>query len=124
MSGADIQDSGSIIITIGSHMSELTTFIPKLDTTVVENGINVITDSHGNLSIDAPSTMSDDMAQKVATSINIMDSLISKRPSDISDLIQKGLAIQNKISLVDPSYKSEILNQITEFEKLKNSYKH
>ncbi len=121
---SSVQDLLSVIMSIGSHMSELTTFIQKFDNTVVENGINVITDSSGNLSIDAPSTMSDDIAKKVATRINIIDSLIIKRQSDISDLIQKGLAIQNKITLVDPSYKSEILNQITEFEKLKNSYKH
>lgn len=123
-SGVDVADLTSIILTIGSHMSELTTFIHKFDTTVIENGINVITDSKGNLSIDVPSTMSEDVANKVATRINIIDSLITKRQSDISDLIQKGLALQNKINLVDPSYKSEILNQITEFEKLKSSYKH
>lgn len=123
-SGMDIADLTSIILTIGSHMSELTTFINKFDTTVIENGINVITDSKGNLSIDVPSTMSEDVANKVATRINIIDSLITKRQSDIGDLIQKGLALQNKINLVDPSYKSEILNQITEFEKLKSSYKH
>lgn len=105
-------------------MSELSTFILKIYNTVVENGINVISDSEGNLSIDVPSTMSDDLAQKVGTRINIIDNLITKRKSDISDLIQKGLALQNNINLLDSSYKSEILNQITEFEKLKNSYKH
>jgi NADH-ubiquinone oxidoreductase chain 3 len=123
-SASDIADLSNIILSIGSHMSELATFIHKFDTTVVENAINVISDSEGNLSIDAPSTMSDDIAQKVGTRINIIDSLITKRKSDISDLIQKGLALQNKINLLDSSYKSEILNQITEFEKLKSSYKH
>jgi hypothetical protein len=43
--------------------------------------------------------MSDDVAQKVSTRINIIDSLITTRQSDISDLIQKGLALQNKINL-------------------------
>lgn len=105
-------------------MSELATFIHKFDTTVVQNDINVISDSQGNLSIDTPLTVSDDEAQKMSTRIGIIDRLITTRQSDISDLIQKGLALQNKINLVDPSYKSEILNQITEFEKLKNSYKH
>ena len=123
-SGSDIGDLAAIVLTIGSHLSELTTFINKFDNTVVENGINVITDSSGSLSIDAPSTMSDEVANKVSTRISIIDSLISKRQSDITDLIQKGLALQNKINSVDPSYKSEIVNQITEFEKLRNSYKH
>lgn len=123
-SSSDVIDLAGIILTIGSHLSELSTFINKFDNTVVENGINVITDGSGSLSIDAPSTMSEEVANKVATRISVIDSLISKRQSDISDLIQKGLALQNKISSVDPSYKSEIVNKITEFEKLKNSYKH
>lgn len=123
-SSSDVADLTGIILTIGSHLSELTTFINKFDNTVVENGINVVTDGSGTLSIDAPSTMSDEIANKVATRISVIDSLISKRQSDTSDLIQKGLALQNKINSVDPSYKSEIVNQIKEFEKLRNSYRH
>ena len=121
---SDIADLSAIILSIGSHMSEFATFINKFDSTVVQNSINVISDSQGNLSIEVPSTMSDDTAQKVTTRIQIIDRLIATRQSDISDLIQKGLALQNKINLVDSSYKSEILNQITEFEKLKSSYQH
>lgn len=123
-SGNDIAELSNIILTLGSYLSEFSTFINKFDSTVVENSINVISDSDGNLSIEAPSNMSDDVAKKVATKINIIDSLITKRKCDISDLIQKGLALQNKINIVDPLYKSEILNQITEFEKLKGFYKH
>jgi hypothetical protein len=105
-------------------LSEFSTFINKFDSTVVENGINVISDSEGNFSMEAPCNMSDDVAKKVATKINIIDSLITKRQSDISELIHEGLALQNKINSVDPLYKSEILSQITEFEKLKGLYKH
>ena len=123
-SSSDIADLSTIILSIASHMSELANFIHKFDTTVVKEGINVITDTEGGLSIEVPSTMSDELAQKVGARINIIDRLISTRQSDISDLIQKGLTLQNKISTVDPSYKSEIFNQIAEFEKLKSSYKH
>ena len=123
-SSSDIADLSNIILSIGSYMSELSSFINRFNNTVVESGINVITDSEGNLSMEAPSSMSEDVANRVATRINIIDSLINKRQSDISDLIQKGFALQNKINVVDPSYKSEILSKITEFEKLKGSYKH
>lgn len=123
-SGSDVTDLSNIILTIGCYLSELSTFINKFDNTVIENNINVISDSDGNLSIEAPFNMSQDVSNRVATRINIIDSLITKRQCDVSDLIQKGLALQNKISLGDPSYKSEILSQITEFEKLKGSYKH
>lgn len=123
-SGTDVDSLTSIIILIGTHLSELSTFISKFDNTVVETGINVISDSEGNLSIDSPGNMSDAVGKKVATKINIIDSLISKRQSDITDLISEGLALQNKINSVDPYYKSQILNKITEFEKLKTLYKH
>lgn len=120
----DITELSNVVLTIGSYLSELNTFINKFNSTVIENGINVITDYNGNLSIEVSPSMSDDVAKNVATRINIIDSLITKRQSDISELIQKGLALQDKIKVVDPSYKSEILSKITEFEKLKDSYKH
>ena len=123
-STTDITDLANIILSIGSHMSELATYINKFDTTVVQQGINVITDSEGALSMDVPAAMSEDVAAKVGARIQVIDRLIATRQSDISDLIQKGLTLQNKINVVDPSYKSEILNQIKEFEKLKSSYKH
>lgn len=123
-SATDLADMSHMIVALGSYLSEFSIFIDKFNSTVVENSINVISDSEGNLSIDAPSSMSDNAAQKVATKINIIDSLITKRKCDISELIQKGLALQDKINIADPLYKSDILSKISEFEKLKGLYKH
>lgn len=74
--------------------------------------------------MDAPANMSDELAKKVSLRISIIDSLINKRQSDVSELIDKGLAIQKNINSVDPHYKSEILSKVSEFEKLKGLYKH
>lgn len=123
-SGSDIQSLTDIILSIGGHLSELTGYISKFNNTVIETGINVISDSEGNLSMDVPANMPDELSKQVCLKINIIDSLITKRQSDITELIDKGLALQNKINSVDPSYKSEILSKVSEFEKLKSFYKH
>ena len=50
---------------------------------------------------DAPANMSDELAKKVNLRISIIDSLINKRQSDVSELIDKGLALQKNINSVD-----------------------
>ena len=123
-SGTDIQALTDIILVIGAHLSELSGYITKFNNTVIENGINVITDSEGNLDMDVPANMTKEVGKQVSLKINIIDSLIRTRESDISELIDKGLSLQNKINSVDPFYKSEILSKVSEFEKLKSIYKH
>ena len=49
-SSSDIADLSNIILSIDSHMSEFSTFINKFDTTVVQKGINVISEYNGNIS--------------------------------------------------------------------------
>jgi NADH-ubiquinone oxidoreductase chain 3 len=114
----------SIILAISEAMPKFAGFINQFDTTVAQQGINVISDSKGNLSIDVPAAMSDAAAEQVKLRIGILDSLISTQGSTIKDLLHNGLGLQNKINMVDPSYRSEIFNQITEFDRLKSSYNH
>ena len=124
LSATDVETMADIVLSLSGFLAELSSYINKFDNTVIESGINVITDSEGNISIDVPDNMTKDVEKKVATKINIIDSLITKRQSDISELIDKGLSLKNKINSVDPFYKSEILSKISEFEKLKSLYKH
>jgi len=112
------------ILAVSKAMPQLSGFINQFDTIVVKQGINVITDTEGNLSMEVPSAMSDAVAKEVSLRINILDRLINTQGSEIKDLLEKGLGLQNKINMVDPSYKSEIFNQITEFKKLNSSYNH
>jgi NADH-ubiquinone oxidoreductase chain 3 len=123
-SAPDVQNLTDLILTIGVHLAEISSYINKFNNIISETGINVITDSQGNMEMDAPSNMSDELAKKVSLRISIIDSLINKRQSDVSELIDKGLALQKNINSVDPLYKSEILSKVSEFEKLKGLYKH
>jgi NADH-ubiquinone oxidoreductase chain 3 len=123
-SATDVQNMMDIILAIGGHLNELSSYINRFNNTIIENGINIFTDSEGNMNMDVPAAMSEQLENKLRLKISVIDSLIAKRQSDISELIDKGLGLQKIINSVDPSYKSEILSKVTEFEKLKGLYKH
>ncbi|RYE15567.1 MAG: hypothetical protein EOP34_02745 [Rickettsiales bacterium] len=84
----------------------------------------MITDIPGNMSIDVPKTMSDDVANKLSSRIGIIDRLITSRSQEINDLVQKGLALESKIRVTDPSYVSQIGDRVQELNRLNSSYKH
>lgn len=65
-------------------MTELSAYVNRFKSTLIESGINVTTDSEGYMEMQVPSTMSDEVAGQVKLKINIIDSLITKRQSDIS----------------------------------------
>jgi len=83
-------------------LAEISNYINKFNVIVSETGIYVITDSKGNIEKDAPANMSEELAKKVSLKISIIDSLINKRQSDVSELIDKGLTLQKIINSVDP----------------------
>jgi NADH-ubiquinone oxidoreductase chain 3 len=123
-SSNELSELTSIIFAISEAMPRLAGFINQFDTTVVQQSINVITDSEGNMSVEVPSAMSEAAGKEVTLRIQTLDRIINTQGSTIQDLLQKGLGLQNKINMLDPSYKSEIFKQITEFNKLNSLYKH
>jgi NADH-ubiquinone oxidoreductase chain 3 len=123
-SSNELAELANLMLNIGKDMATLANTIDRFDTTVIKEGINVISDNEGNLSIDVPRNMSDAVAHNVQKQIQVMDRLINTVGSTLNESLQKALALDNQIRMVDPSHKSEILNQITEFKKLNSSYKH
>nr|GEV05606.1 NADH dehydrogenase subunit 5, mitochondrial [Tanacetum cinerariifolium] len=53
----------------------------------------------GNMEIDVPKDMSDELANKVSKKIGIIDRLITTHGQSINDLLQKGVDIENKLKL-------------------------
>jgi len=123
-SATDIESLAEIVLALGTHLADYASFIQRFNSTVVETGINVISDSEGNLSMQVPSAMSESVYNKLSTKIGIIDSLIAKKQSDISELIPKGLALHNKITAVNPLHTSPILGQVTQFQHLQSLYTH
>jgi hypothetical protein len=117
-------DLSEVIGSINQLMPQLSAFISQFHTIVLENGINVITDSFGNMALDVPSSMPDAEAQNLSQRVSILDRIVTARAQEVDGLLQKGLDIENKIKASDPNFKSQILSKIDEFNRLNNSYKH
>ena len=117
-------DLNSIIKEISSLLPNLSVFINQFNEVVSNTGINVITDSAGNLSIDVPKDMSDLEASSISKRVGIIDRLISTRSQEISELIKQGLNMENDLRKSNPNYISELSNKIAEFNRLKSLYKH
>jgi hypothetical protein len=115
---------GNIILEINRLLPQLGDFIGQFNKVVIEAGINVISDAHGNLSIDVPSAMSDSIANKVTTRLGIIDRLITEQGTTINSLFQKGLGIETGIKKIDTNYTSQLTEQIAKFKELNSSYKH
>lgn len=113
-----------IITEINTLLPQLTDFINQFNNVVSQSGINVVTDSVGNMSIDVPQSMSDSIANNLSTRIGIIDRLITTRGHEINDLLQKGMHIEENIKLKDPHYVSQLTDKIMEFKRLNALYKH
>jgi hypothetical protein len=113
-----------IITEISTLLPQLSNFIDQFNTTVSQSGINVVTDTTGNMSMDVPQSMPDDVANKISTKISIIDRLISTQGQEIRDLLQKGTDLEKKLKIADSNYVSQLTDKIQEFKRLNSSYKH
>ncbi len=117
-------DITNIVTEVGTLLPQLGDFINQFHNVVSESGINVITDSTGNMSIDVPKNMPDSEVNKITTRVGIIDRLITTRGQEINELLQKGLSIEDKLKKENPNYVSQLSDKIEEFKKLNASYKH
>jgi hypothetical protein len=117
-------DLVGIIAEVNNLLPKLAGFIDQFNNVITQSGVNVITDSSGNMSIDVPQSMSDSEANNISKRIGIIDRLITTHGNSINDLFQKGLSIENKIKANNPNYVSELSDQIAQFKKLNEFYKH
>lgn len=111
-------DISQIITDIAALLPQFSDFISQFNNVLSESGINVITDSSGNMSIEVPKDMADSAAKKVSTRIGIIDRLITTRGQEIHDLFQKGTVLENKLRMENPNHVSELATKIEQFKKL------
>nr|QDG01209.1 hypothetical protein [Scytalidium sp.] len=114
----------NIVTEVNTLLPQLADFISQFNNLITQTGINVITDSSGNMSIDVPNSMPESEVNRLTTRIGIIDRLITNHGTSLNDLFQKGLSIENKLKTDNPNYVSQLSEQITEFKKLNASYKH
>lgn len=117
-------DISNILTELSSLLPQYSTFIGQFNDLVSQASINVITDSAGNMSIDVPSNMSNTEAENISKRIGIIDRVIATRSQEIHDLIQRGVNMENDLRNKNPNYTSQLTDKITEYNRLKNLYKH
>lgn len=113
-----------VITEINELLPQLSNFIDKFNDFVIEKNVNVVTDATGNMSIDVPQSISDSEAQNISKRINIIDRLVTTQGQSVDALLQKGLSIEQELKKSNPNYSSQLSQQIEQFKKLNNSYKH
>jgi hypothetical protein len=125
-SGLDISslDITGVITEVNNLLPQFSNFIDQFKNVVNQYGINVITDSVGNMSIDVPQNISDSEANNISKRIGVIDRLISTHGNTINELFQRGLNLENKLKMDNPNYTSQLTDQINQFKNLNKSYKH
>lgn len=113
-----------IINEVNELLPQLSDFIDKFNSLVIDKNINVVTDSMGNMSIDVPQNISDNEAQDISKKINIIDRLVTTQGQSINSLLQKGLSIEEELKKTNPNYSSQLSKQVAQFKELNESYKH
>lgn len=124
MKSSLIIELSEVVNKVTELMPQLSEFIIQFNNMIVNDSVNVITESNGDLSIDVPSTMSDSKAEQLSKRIGILDRLITTRGQEIDALLHKGFEIENKLKEQDSKFTSQILEKANEFKKLNSSYKH
>ena len=120
-----MEDELCVIITeINRLLPQLEVFITQFKTLVLDTGINVVSDAQGNLSMDAPSSMTVSDANKISARVGVIDRLITQNGTSINELFNKGLNIENSLKIKDPSYTSQLTSEIAKFKALNGSYNH
>jgi len=117
-------DLTSIIADINGLLPQLSNFISQINTLVNQNNIQIIVDAAGNMSLDAPGSMTDLELNSLSKRINVIDALIASHKSNITTLFQQASNIENASKIADSSQVSELASLSTRFDALKVSYKH
>jgi hypothetical protein len=113
-----------LINQINTILPQISDFINQFNTTIIENNINVVTDTGANMFMDVPSDISDDKAAHLKKKLEIIDRLINTKTDEVEELLKKGSSLESTLKKNNPEYKSVILDKLSEFNKLKSSYKH
>lgn len=113
-----------IINQLNKLLPQVNKFINQFHDEIIKHNINVITDTSGNLAIDIPDSIPQAQGKLISARINLLDRLIHTQTDKSEDLIYKGIEIEEKLFNKYPNYETRLTNYVSEFRRLKSSYKH
>ena len=114
----------SIINEIDFVIPQMSSFIDQFNTIILQNSINIITDTDSNMFMDIPSNIPEEKAQELKKKLEIIDRLINTKAEQAEKLLKQGSNIESALKKENPNQKSMILDRLDKYNKLKSSYKH
>lgn len=120
----NLEDLTLVINEVNRLLPQLSDFINQFNQVIITTGVNVTTDSGGNLGMDAPVEMTSAEMERISNRIGIMDRLINNHGSTVNELLQRGQSIERDIISSNPEYKSQLVDKINRFKELNASYNH
>lgn len=105
-------------------LSQLDNFINRFNSFIVDNNINIITDSQGNMSMDISSNLDNSTAVSYTNRVHTLDNLIRNHVNSLEQLVLRGNSLENDISYIDSNYSKQFKYISDRLIYLKNSYKH
>ena len=124
LQSATIGELTNVIIEVSELLPQFSDFINQFDQYILSKGVNIITDTAGNMTMDFPANVPDNEAGLISRRISVLDGLITQRREDIAMLLEKGQDIESQLRQQNPNMRSQILEKVNEFNRLKNCYKH
>ena len=113
-----------LVAELSKLMPQLHGFISNFNETISQYGINVVTESSGQLSIDVPSNMTEINVDKCVKKIRILDRLIHDRLDNIENIFKKSYVIESNLKKLNSEHISVLTEKSKILIELKNLYKH
>ena len=105
-------------------LSQLGGFITQFHNFIIENNINVITDSEGSFAIDVPGDVNDSVALQLSNRIYLYDTLIHDRVHVIEELLERTLDLERNATQSDNNYTAQLTQYGIRLRQLIRSYGH
>lgn len=101
-------------------LPQLGTFIDSFNSLVINNGVNVITGSAGNMNIYLPGSTSEVEGEQIKERLRIIDGVINSRIKSLNILFKEA----ESLNYTQTQHNSVILDKLSEFNRLKTTYIH
>ena len=105
-------------------LSQLGGFITQFHNFIIENNINVMTDSEGSFAIDVPGDVNDSVAQQLSNRVYLYDTLILDRVHVIEELLERTLDLERNAIQSDNNYTAQLTQYGIRLRQLIRSYGH
>ena len=107
---------------LNNLVPEISNFINQFHAFVIESDVNVVTDAQGNLTLDAPSNITQERSDYVSKKVCILDRIINTKFDEADKLIEQGSAMEKEIK--SSNHNSQIQAKLNELKELKKRYGH